>query len=136
MFNKRKYILPISILSIISWTGFFLIIFLMEPCTLYSNISGIFCEKDSILSLSLLYTSLFFALSSMYSVIGYLVRMKNHQTDLFNSHFNISIRQGILLAIFTLGILAFASLNILKWWTSLILFITILLIELNFLNQG
>ena len=76
---------------------------------------------------------------SIFSVISWasfiLVIIFLEPCSVYSNYFNISLRQGILLALTTIGILVFLSLDILKWWTTLLLLITVILIEFNFLSR-
>lgn len=133
--TNKRYLVPLSVFGLISWTGFIFVLFYLEPCSSYSNVTGLFCDSGSTLGLLLFYSTLFFSLTCTYAMIGYLSRIWAYKAEIYTSHFNISLRQGILLAVCTLGILAFASFDILRWWTTLVLLITIILIEFNFLSR-
>jgi len=129
----KKHLTPIAILSIISWTGFILVIFRLEPCRTYSSTE--FCNTTSSLAMILFYASLFFALTGTFTILGYLSRVWIYKTEIYTNHLNISLRQGILLSICSMTILAFLSLNILRWWTTILLLLTIILIEFYFLSK-
>lgn len=131
----KKQIVPLSIFSVVSWTSFILVIIFMEPCITYSNVEGLFCQQSSTIGQLLFYTSAFFAFSCTYTILGYLSRIWSQKHELYSNFFSISLRQGILLALTTIGILVFLSLDILRWWTTLLLLITVILIEFNFLSR-
>jgi hypothetical protein len=132
---NKKNILPLTIFSVISWASFILVMIFLEPCSTYSNVEGLFCQTPSTLGQLLFYFSIFFALTCTYTIIGYFSRIWTQKMEVYSNFFNISLRQGILLAFTTIGILVFLSLDILKWWTTLILLITVILIEFNFLSR-
>lgn len=132
---NNKHLLPLSIFSVISWASFILVIIFLEPCSVYSNVEGLFCHAPSSLGQILFYLSIFFALTCTYTSIGYFSRIWSQKVEVYSNYFNISLRQGILLALTTIGILVFLSLDILKWWTTLLLLITVILIEFNFLSR-
>lgn len=131
--NYKKIIPALIIFAIISWTCLSLVILKLEPCAVYS--AQTFCERTSSLAMILIYSSLFFALTSTFSLIGFLARIYLNNNEVFASHFNVSLRQGILLSACISTCLILLTLNILKWWTTLIIFGLILFIEFYFLNQ-
>jgi hypothetical protein len=131
--SKKKLLLSTIIFTVISWTSFILVIMRLEPCLVYS-ISD-FCEKTSSLSMILFYTSIFFALTSSFTIIGYASRIYLHNNEVFAAHFNMSLRQAILLTVCILGCTILLTLNLLRWWTTAIIFLTVLFIEFYYLNQ-
>lgn len=131
--NYKKLLTPIIIFTVISWTCLSLVILRLEPCIVYSATT--FCQKVSSLGLILFYSSLFFALTSSFTLIGYLSRIHFNNNEIFASHFNLSLRQAILLSTCIIACIILLTLGILKWWTTIMVFGLTLLIEFYFLNQ-
>lgn len=131
--NYKKLLTPILIFSVISWTCLILVILRMEPCLAYSATT--FCQNVSSLGLGLFYSSLFLALTSSFTLIGYLARIYFNNNEVFASHFNLSLRQAILLSICIISCIILLTIGILKWWTTIIVFGLVLLIEFYFLNN-
>lgn len=130
--DYKKLIKPILIFTIISWTALILVLIRLEPCLTYSVN---FCDKTSSLALILFYSSLFFALTSTFTLVGYLGRVYINNNEVFASDFNASIRQGLLLSICVLISLGLLAMNILNWWLITLIFGAILSIEMYFFNQ-
>jgi hypothetical protein len=130
--NYKKLTTPLTIFTIISWTALVLVLIRLEPCITYSTE---FCDKTSSLALILFYASLFFALTSSFTLIGFLGRVFINNNEVFSSDFNASIRQAILISISIISCLALLAAKILTWWLTTIIFGTILTIELYFFNQ-
>ncbi len=131
--DYKSHLKPLAIFNVISWTTLALVLIRLEPCLTYSSTN--FCDKASSLALILFYASLFFALTSTFILIGFLSRVYLNNNEVFAAHYNISVRQGILFSISIIACLGLMSFNILKWWTTLIVFGMVLLIEFYFLNK-
>lgn len=128
----KKYFLPLIMVSIISWTSFFVVLLRLEPCRTYSVN---FCADPSTLGILLFFLSLFFALTTLFTLIGYLARIHFYKGEMYINQFNIALRQGILLAICSEAAMGLLALDILRWWTALLLFVLILLMEFYFLSS-
>jgi hypothetical protein len=83
----------------------------------------------------LFFGSLFFALSGFFNLL--LLWLRKNQVDAENafSSVGLSFRQGILLALFAVGLLILQSFRILIWWDGLLLLAGIFLIELYFVSR-
>ncbi len=133
MRNYKKYLAPLVIITVISWTAFILVLIRLEPCRSYSSTG--FCGSVSTIGVILFGLSLFFALTGLYTILGYLSRILFYKQEVHVNHFNISLRQGILLSTCSEAALIFLSVNVLRWWTALLLFGMIVLIEFYFLSK-
>ena len=123
-----KYVFFIILAMLISLTGFVLVATRLDPCVLPGERA--ICQDISSLGLSLFFISLFFVLTSVFSLFGFLFRIWFHRQEVFLDHMNISLRQGFLLSIASLGSLALLLINSLTWWSGLLLVAIIVLIEL------
>lgn len=131
--TPKKLILYTTLFNIISWASLVLIIYKIEPCLTYSATT--FCEEPAIPAIILLYSSLFFALTSTFTIIGYIARIYLHNNEIFAFHFNSSLRQALLLSICILSCLVLFTFHILNWVSTAVIFGLVILIELYFLNN-
>jgi hypothetical protein len=83
----------------------------------------------------LFFGSLFFALSGFFNLLLLWLRKKQVDADNAFSNVGLSFRQGMLLALFAVGLLILQSLRILIWWDGLLLLAGIFLIELYFVSK-
>lgn len=129
----KKYIAPLLISLGVSWIGFLIVIIRLEPCRTYSSTN--FCGTISSLGMIMFFLSLFFALTTFFSLAGYLSRLIMYKSEIISTHFTVSIRQGILLSICSIAILTLFAFDVLRWWTTLLIFLSIILIEFYFLSR-
>jgi Na+/melibiose symporter-like transporter len=117
------YILAIFIATVFGWASWIVVLMKLSPFTTPE------------LALSLFYTSLFVALAGTFALIIYYLRAWLNKGEIFNSHLNTALRQGMLLsAMISIGI-AFQRLKVLTWWDGLLLLAIVLLIEFYFMAK-
>jgi len=121
--THNKYIGIIGVTGVISWLAVYLVINKLNPMESMS------------LSLILFFVSLFFALTSTFTIVGYYFRVWFNRNEIYYDHINISFRQGILLTLVVVGALVFQLLRVLTWWSGLMLVGVIMLIEFYFLAK-
>lgn len=107
----------IGVAATVSWLAFVMVIRMLDPF------------QSTGLALAMFFISLFFALTSTFTIIGFYIRMWVNKNEIYYNHINISLRQGILLALIALGCLLFQLLGVLTWWSGLLLIGAITLIE-------
>lgn len=103
--------------ALVSWLAFYVVIDKLDP----------FASTG--LALAMFFVSLFFALTSTFTVIGFYIRVWFNRNEIYYDHINVSLRQGILLTLITLGCLLFQLLNVLTWWSGLLLIAAVTMIE-------
>ena len=103
--------------ALVSWLAFYMVIQKLDP----------FASTG--LALALFFVSLFFALTSSFTIIGFYIRVWFNRNEIYYDHINVSLRQGILLTLITLGCLMFQLLNALTWWSGLLLIAAVTMIE-------
>jgi hypothetical protein len=113
----NRYIVIIGIAALISWVAFVLVIAKLDPFV------------STGLALSLFFISLFFALTSTFTILGFYLRVWFNKNEVYYDHINVSLRQGILLTLIALGSLLFQLLGVLTWWSGLLLIGAITMIE-------
>ena len=132
--NFKKFYLPILSILFASGISLALIVTRLSPCLEYGSNS--LCNFTSYLNLSFFYLSSFLLLTSIFTLVNFFFRNSFFSKDEINHHFNVSLRQGLLLSIFINICISFLQLQILKWWTSLLLLILIVLTEFLFLQRN
>lgn len=128
--SYKKYLFILAIAAVVGWFSFLLVIFKLEPCTGPGEIT--ICHSVSPLALILFFLSLFFALTAVITLLGFILRLWFHSYEIYLDHLNISLRQGILLTFCAIGALGLLLLNSLTWWSGMLLILIILLLELYF----
>lgn len=119
--THHRYIGIIGIAGLLSWTAFLIVLFKLNPL------------ESPGLSLGLFFTTLFLALMSTFSILGFYFRLYLNHNEIYYHHINISLRQGILLSALAILALAFQLVRVLTWWTGFLLVFAVLLIEFYFL---
>lgn len=115
--SHNRYIVIITFAAIISWMAFYLVITKLDPF------------MSSGLALALFFISLFFALTSTFTIAGFYLRVWFNKNEIYYDHINVSLRQGILLTLIALGSLMFQLLGVLTWWSGLLLIGAITMVE-------
>ena len=93
-------------------------------------------EKSGVAGKLLFYVILFFVLGSFFNLLLLWIRKKILGVDGAALNVVLSFRQGMLLAIFAVGLLLLQSIRVLIWWDGLLLLTGIFLIELYFLSRN
>jgi hypothetical protein len=120
----KSYLWGIRIGTILSLLAFVLVLFNVDPQT--TGISGQL----------IFYISSFLVLSGVFVLFFSWSRLKwSNENESASVLLALSFRQGILLAILCVAILAMQSLRILTWWDGLLVLAGILLVELYFLAR-
>jgi len=122
--SHTHYIIGILLAGILSLIGWFLVLFRLDP---FSSTN---------IALILFFVSLFFALASFFTVMGYYLRVFFNKNEIYYAHILISLREGILFGFFVCIALIFQILRVLTWWNLLLLFLAIMLLEVYFLSRN
>ena len=119
----RSYIWGIRFVAMLSFVAFIFVVRLIDY------------DSSGLAGKLLFFGSLFFVLSGFFNLL--LLWLRKKQVDAENASLNIglSFRQGILLALFAVGLLILQSFRILIWWDGLLLLAGIFLIELYFVSK-
>lgn len=110
----------IGIAGIISWIGWTIVLFKFAP------------DESTEIALGLFYLSLFVALASTFTVIGFYFRVWLNKNEVFANYISVALRQGILLSVITIGCLTFELLHVLNWWSGLLLVAVVTMVEFYF----
>lgn len=118
--SHNKYIAILASAGLMSWIAFVVVIFKLDV------------QESLGLAMGFFFVSLFLALSCTFAVIGFYLRVWLNHNEIYYNHINISLRQGVLLAIVSIGCLAFQLLFVLTWWTGVLLVGAAALVEFYF----
>jgi len=121
--THNKYLAIIGIAGAFSWLAWFVVINKLDPF------------ESTGLALGLFYLSLFFALISTFTVIGFYLRVWLNRNEIYYNHINVALRQGFLLTLIALGCLTLQLLGALTWWSGLLFIATVTMIEFYFMAR-
>lgn len=119
----RAYIWGLRIVSLLSFSALALVVYLVDP------------ERSGLMGVLVFYVVLFFALSALFNLVFLRLRKSALGSEAALSNLSLSFRQGILLAIFVIGLLILQSFRVLVWWDGLILLLAVFLVEFYFLSR-
>ncbi len=130
MFNK--YILPLITIIALGITCVFVTLYRIPPCLVFDP--EVFCTDYSSIAIALMSLSLIFTLTGVFSLINFSIRIYLYHEDIKRNHFNIALRQGLLLSITTVSSLLLIATNLFKWWN--LILITLFVLTLEYLLSG
>ena len=121
--SSRIYISGIAFAAVLGWTAFAIVIWRLNPF-----ISTAF-------AIPFFFASLFVALTSTLTLIGFYGRVWFRRGEIYFQHINISFRQAILISLAVCIALAFQILRILTWWDGFLIAAAVGLIEIYFSSR-
>ncbi len=83
----------------------------------------------------LFYLSLFFALVSLLTLVGFFIRSKLFSNKPIFTQAGISFRHSVFFSIIAIGTLILQGMKMLNWQNALLLVIGIVILEFYFMNQ-
>ena len=113
----KKYLSGIAVAAIVSWTSWLLVVHKLSPF------------ESTWLALALFFVSLLFALMCTLTLIGFFVRQRLNNNEIYYHHINTSLRQGILLSILINTCLFLQIFGLLSWWSGFLLVLIVTLVE-------
>jgi len=119
----RAYIWGIRFITLLSLVAFIFVVKFVDP------------DSAGLAGKLFFYLSLFFVGSGIFNLILLRLRRKALNAETASSNIGLSFRQGILLSLFTIGLLILQSFRILVWWDGLLVFGGIFLIELYLVSR-
>lgn len=108
--------------ALITWTIWLLILWFVDP------------QQAGLLGFIIFFLSLFLSIASSVALLGFAVRRVVRDPQLPAYQVRNSLRQGVLLALFTSILLLLQLLRLLQWWVALILIILFVSAEFIFLS--
>lgn len=88
--------------------------------------------KMGTVAITTLLVSIFFTLTCLISLLGFLVRARVSNNEVIFDAFKTSLRQGVLTGFYALGVLGLAAIRLLTWWDALLLALSLVLFEIYF----
>lgn len=83
-------------------------------------------------AIATLLISVFFVLTCSSALLGFLIRTRASNNELVFVSFRTSLRQGLLIGLFALGVLGLSSIGLLTWWDGALLALSLILFEIYF----
>jgi len=118
----KKYLILMSIIALICWSGFVFVINKVDP------------TQSGFLGYILFYSMLFLATVSTLSVFGFLLRSKILHGELAFRQVSITFRQAFWFGLLVIISLWMQSRTVLTWWNMLLLIIVLSVFEFFFLS--
>ena len=121
--THHKYIGIITSAGIISWIAWALVITKMSP---YESMGP---------SLTFFFVTLFIALTTTLTALGFYFRLWFFKNEIFYKHINVSLRQGVFLSLVAVFSLVFQMIKVLTWWSGILLVSAAVLLEFYFSSK-
>ena len=118
--THHRYIGIITTAGVISWIAWILVITKMSP---YESMGP---------SLTFFFVTLFIALTTTLTAIGFYFRLWVFKNEIFYKHINVSLRQGVFLSLIAVFSLVFQMIRVLTWWSGILLIAVAVLLEFYF----
>lgn len=119
----KKYLNLMSILTVLCWLAWALVIFFINP------------NQSGLIGFILFYFSLFLAVTGTFAILGFIIRARISKKPIFKQ-VEISFRQSIWIALLVVLILILQGLTLLRWWNASFLVLFLVFLELFFLESG
>src|SRR5690606_25947971 len=105
----NRYVLSVVVASVLSFLSLYLVVTKLDPFV------------DEQIALVLFFIILFFFASSTLTLLGYIFRIVFYREEIFLNHFNVSLRQGIILGFCIGALIGLQVLRTLSWWSGLVI---------------
>ena len=121
--THHRYIGIITSAGIISWIAWGLVLTKMSP---YESMGP---------SLTFFFITLFIALTTTLTALGFYFRLWFFKNEIFYKHINVSLRQGVFLSLVAVFSLVFQMIKVLTWWSGILLVSAAVLLEFYFSSK-
>jgi len=121
--THNKYISYIALSGTLSWSAWFVVFNKLSP------------YKNTQLAFLFFFLTLFIALSCTFTVLGFYFRVWLFKNEIFYKHINIAFRQGVFLSLITIFTLVFQIIDILFWWSGVLLILIAVMMEFYFSSR-
>ena len=121
--THHRYIGIITSAGVISWIALFLVLTKMSP---YESMGP---------SLTFFFITLFIALTTSLTALGFYFRLWFFKNEIFYKHINVSLRQGVFLSLVAVFSLVFQMIKVLTWWSGILLVSAAVLLEFYFSSK-
>lgn len=116
----KRYVLGLVVAALMSGAALAVVLLFLNPFT--SNWIGV----------TLLLISTFFLVASIFTLIGFTLRVIRARKEVVYAHLATALRQGLLLAIIVVGSLLLQVYRIFNIWSALLFVAAVVLVELAF----
>ena len=120
--NLKSFLLFMTIGTLLSWFGWFMILFFIDP------------SEAGILAFLLFYLTLLISVLGTATVLGFFARKMSLKQELAFEHVIVSFRQGLWISVVVTVSLYLQSKELLTWWNAVLLILALGLIEFFCLN--
>lgn len=121
--THHRYMAIIGIAGLIAWSGWVLVLNKISPL------------ENLELALTLFFLTIFIALSSTFTTLGFYFRVWLYKNEIYYRHINVALRQGVFLSLITIFCLVFQLVRVLNWWSGLLLVTAAMLLEFYFSSR-
>ena len=118
-----RYLSGIAFTAVLSWITFVIVILRLDPFT------------STALALPFFSISLFLALTSTLTLLGFYTRVWFRSGEIYYQHISIALRQSALISLAVCIALVFSILRILTWWDGFLIVAAIGLFEVYFSSR-
>jgi NADH:ubiquinone oxidoreductase subunit 2 (subunit N) len=118
----KSYLWGVRGATFLALVGWGLVIIYIDP------------QKTGILGQFLFYLSAFFAASGIFMILLGWLRGKPNEENI-SQYRGLTLREGVLLSMLAISLLALQGFHALTWWDSLLAVAVVFLIELYFLSK-
>ena len=119
-----KYLILMILATLFCWAAFFIVVYSVNPL------------QTVFLGFVLFYVSLFFAVTGLASIIGFLVRYFFNKNQFIIQQVKIAFRQAVWFGVLIIVGLFLQSQGLIAWWNLLILLIILTSLEMMFLKNS
>ncbi|MBU4360816.1 hypothetical protein KKC16_01435 [Patescibacteria group bacterium] len=119
-----KYLILMILATLFCWTAFLIVVYSVNPL------------QTVFLGFVLFYVSLFFSVTGLAAIIGFLVRYFFNKNQFIGQQVKIAFRQGIWFGVLIIVSLFLQSQGLIAWWNLLILLIILASLEMMFLKNN
>lgn len=119
--KKSFFSYRMLVLSLISGAIFVYSLYRLDP-------------RGSGINVTIFLVSLFFAVSGLFALLNFLVLRTRSNNEGHFSASRGSLRRGLLLGFYLVGILGLSALELLTWWDAVLLALSLVLFELYFIS--
>lgn len=119
--KRRMFSTNMLLLALISGAAFVYSLYSLDP-------------RGGGVNVTIFLVSLFFLILSVFSLASFLFIRKSSNNEGHFLAYRSSIRRGLLLGLYAVGILGLSALELLTWWDALLLALSLILFELYFIS--
>lgn len=121
--THHRYLAIIAIAGVLCWIAWIVVLNKLDPF------------ESTGLALGMFFLSLSLALACSLTIVGFYLRVWLNKNEIYYQHINIAFRQGLLLTLIVIGVLAFHLMGVLTWWSGLLYIAAVTLIEFYFMAK-